>query len=194
MKTPTLILASQSPRRADLLRQMGFAEFQVRSPAVEELHDARFTPPELTMENALRKARVIAEKESEAVVLAADTLVYLEGEPLGKPADWAEAVAMLKRLSGRCHEVCTGVALACGDRLETFAVISRVCFKELTEQTIHAYHEVCHPLDKAGGYGIQDGTDLILQRLEGSWTNVVGLPTEELASHLNRWLAEAART
>jgi len=188
MSARTLILASQSPRRSDLLRQAGFTSFKVRSPDVEELHDGRLTPPELTMENARRKAQWIARQEPEAVVLAADTLVYIDGEPLGKPADLAEAVAMLQRLSGRQHEVCTGVALACGERLETFADITQVVFKPLSAETIHAYHQVCQPLDKAGGYGIQDGTDLILETLEGSWSNVVGLPIEALRPRLERFM------
>jgi len=189
VKSPrSLILASQSPRRSELLREAGFAAFQVRSPEVEELHDGRLTPPELTIENARRKAQWLAQQEPQAVVLAADTLVYLDGEPLGKPADWAEAVAMLQRLSGRKHEVCTGVALACGERLETFAEITQVAFKPLSAETIHAYHQVCNPLDKAGGYGIQDGTDLILAAIEGSWSNVVGLPIEALRPRLERFI------
>lgn len=184
-----LILASQSPRRADLLRQAGFTAFTVRSPDVEELHDGSFSPTELTIENARRKAQWIAQQEPESVVVAADTLVYLDGEPLGKPADLAEAVAMLERLSGRRHEVCTGVALACGDQLQTFAVITQIEFKVLTPATIQAYHEVCNPLDKAGGYGLQDGTDLILATIEGSFSNVVGLPLEELQPRLERLLS-----
>lgn len=185
-----LILASQSPRRADLLRQAGFTAFTVRSPEVEELHDGSFSPTDLTIENARRKAQWIAQQEPESVVVAADTLVYLDGEPLGKPADLAEAVAMLERLSGRRHQVCTGVALASGDQIETFAVITQIAFKSLSPAIIQAYHQVCNPLDKAGGYGIQDGTELILATIEGSWSNVVGLPLEELQPRLEKVLGQ----
>jgi len=186
-----LILASASPRRAELLRQAGFNAFDVVSPNVEESHDATLSPARLTIENAERKARAVAAQASDAVVIAADTLVYVDDEPLGKPDNLEQAVAMLKRLAGRRHQVCTGVALAGPGpaETETFATISHVSFKPLTEEQIHAYHQLCNPLDKAGGYGIQDAPDWLLARLEGSWSNVVGLPIEELIPRLRARLA-----
>ncbi len=190
MKPAKLVLASQSPRRALLLREAGFADFEVCSPQVEEAHDAALTPPELTMTNARRKALWAAQQQPETLALAADTLVYVDGEPLGKPADLKEAAAMLLRLSGRAHEVCTGVALVwkAGGVLESFAVTTAVVFKTLDADAIRAYHVVCDPLDKAGGYGIQDGTEIILEKIAGSFSNVMGLPMEELAPRLRRLL------
>ncbi len=190
LQMPLLVLASQSPRRAWLLREAGFQGFGICAPAVEEAHDAALTPSELTLENARRKAGWAAVRHPQALVVAADTLVYVDGQPLGKPVHLEEALRMLERLSGRAHEVCTGVALRRGaDGLrEDFAVITRVVFKPLDAAAIQAYHAVCDPLDKAGGYGIQDGTEIILEAIEGSFSNVMGLPMEELAPRLRRLL------
>ncbi len=184
-----LLLASQSPRRARLLREAGVTGFETTAPQVEEAHDAGMTPQALTLLNAARKAQWAARQRPDALVLAADTLVYVDGEPLGKPADMDEARAMLRRLSGRAHEVCTGVALCWrqGGYRDEFAVTTRVVFKLLDDAAIAAYHAVCDPLDKAGGYGVQDGTGIILERMEGSFSNVMGLPMEELAPRLRRW-------
>ncbi len=185
-----LLLASQSPRRAQLLHDSGFELFEVAAPQVEEAHEAALTAQALTLENARRKAVWAAARRPESLVVAADTLVYVDDEPLGKPADMAEACAMLERLSGRAHEVCTGVALAWqdGDLHEEFAVVTRVRFKTLDADAIRAYHAVCDPLDKAGGYGIQDGTEIILEAIDGSFSNVMGLPMEKLAPRLRRLL------
>ena len=185
-----LVLASQSPRRSELLRAGGFDSFEICVPDVEEAHDESLTPEALTVSNARLKALAVAAHRPDAVVVAADTLVYVDGIPLAKPADMTEARGMLERLSGRAHQVCTGVVIAweAGAREEAFAVVTEVCFKRLDAAAITAYHEVCHPLDKAGGYGIQDGTELILERLTGSFSNVMGLPMEELAPRLRRLL------
>jgi len=182
---PQLILASQSPRRVELLREAGFI-FRVQVPDVEEAHDATLTPAELTLENAQRKALRIAAENPGAIVLGADTLVYVDGDPVAKPADMEEARAMLRRLSGRWHEVCTGVVAAAGPDLVLAAVpvITRVLFRPLDEAAISAYHLRCNPLDKAGGYGIQDAPDIILDHIEGSWSNVVGLPIEQVTEVL----------
>ena len=182
---PQLILASQSPRRVELLREAGFI-FRVQVPDVEEAHDATLTPAELTLENARRKAIRIAGENPGAIVLGADTLVYVDGDPLAKPTDMDEARTMLRRLSGRWHEVCTGVVVAAGPDLVLAAVpvITRVLFRPLDETAISAYHLRCNPLDKAGGYGIQDAPDIILDHIEGSWSNVVGLPIEQVTEVL----------
>jgi septum formation protein len=175
-----LVLASASPRRAELLQQAGI-EFEVITPEVEEAHDATLTPAALTIENARRKAIAGAQMRMGVVVLGADTLVYVDGEPLAKPADMVEALHMVRRLSGRTHEVCTGVLMARdGEVLEVFHVITQVTFKPLTDETIRAYHAIVNPLDKAGGYGIQAATEMLLERMVGSFTNVVGLPLERL--------------
>ncbi len=150
------------------------------------------SPEALTLANARLKARVVAGQRPEAVVVAADTLVYVDGVPLGKPGDLAEGRGMLERLSGRGHQVCTGVVIVWdgGAAEEAFAVVTEVVFKALSAEVIEAYHAVCDPLDKAGGYGIQDGTALILEGITGSFSNVMGLPMEEVGPRLRRILGE----
>jgi len=186
-----LVLASQSPRRVELMREAGYV-FEVVVPEVEESHDASLTPEALTLENARRKAMAAALSRSRALCIGADTLVYLDGEPLGKPANLDEAQTMLRRLSGRSHEVCTGVYLAWdgGKQGWGFHVISKVVFKRLTDEVIEAYHARVNPLDKAGAYGIQEHGDMIISGHEGSWTNVMGLPMERLAEELKNVLGE----
>ena len=179
-----LVLASASPRRVELLRGAGF-DFEILVPQVGEAHDPALTPEQLTVENARRKALAGSLAKPGALVLGADTLVYVDGEPLAKPADMDEALAMVRRLSSRAHEVCTGVALACDGKVEReLHVITHVTFKPLTDAIIRDYHAQVNPLDKAGGYGIQACTEMILDHLEGSFTNVVGLPVDEVAAAL----------
>lgn len=186
---PTLVLASQSPRRVELLSQAGY-DFQISVPDVEEAHDASLTPEALTVENARRKAVAGAQKHPESLVIGADTLVYVDGEPLGKPKDLAEALQMMQRLSGRAHQVCTGVYLAKagGQEGHGFHVTTEVAFLPLTDETIRAYHAKVNPLDKAGAYGIQEASEMILDHYEGSWTNVMGLPMERLVEELQQQL------
>lgn len=177
---PSLVLASASPRRAELLREAGVS-IEAISPDVEEAHDASLTPEQLTVENARRKALAGSTMRPGRLVLGADTLVYVDGDPLAKPADMDEALRMVRRLSGRSHEVCTGVVLARdGAVVEAFHVITHVTFKPLSDDTIRDYHSKVNPLDKAGAYGIQAHTDMLLERMNGSFTNVVGLPVERL--------------
>lgn len=184
MPSPRLILASASPRRRDLLAAAGFV-FAIDSSAAEERHDDRLAPEELVIWNALAKAREVAARHSGAVALGADTLVYLGNQPLGKPADLAEAATMLRRLSGRRHEVWTGLALVSGDRvLGTRAVRSLVRFGELSDATIADYHARVNPLDKAGAYGIQEHADLLEAQVDGPIDNVIGLPVREAAELL----------
>ncbi len=186
----SLVLASASPRRVELLRGAGFA-FEIVVPQVEEAHDASLTPAELTVENARRKAREGGRLRPGALVIGADTLVYVDGDPLGKPADMEEALVMVRRLSGRTHEVCTGVAFACDGQIEQeLHVITHVTFKVLTDEVIRDYHSKVNPLDKAGAYGIQECTEMVMAGMEGSFTNVVGLPVEEVREMLR---AEATR-
>lgn len=185
MSAPALILASASPRRVQMMREAGYS-FEVMSPDVEEAHDPAMTCDALTIENARRKAAVIARQRPEATVLAADTLVYIQGEPLTKPVDLHEGRDMMRRLSGRTHQVCTGVAIAQGDKVETFAVITDVTFRNLTDELVAEYHSKVHVLDKAGGYAVQEHGDLIIERVEGSLTNVIGLPMDEVRAALAR--------
>lgn len=185
MKQPPLVLASRSPRRIELMQQAGYT-FDLLVPEVEEAHDAALTPEALTVENARRKANAAALQRTDALVIGADTLVYLDGEPLGKPDNMADAFEMLRRLSGRRHEVCTGVHLASAGGSEglSFHVISHVVFKPLSDDDIRAYHARVNPLDKAGAYGIQEHGEMIISHHEGSWTNVMGLPMERLVAEL----------
>ncbi len=180
-----LVLASQSPRRIELMREAGF-DIKIVVPEVEEEHDATISPEDLTVGNARLKAVAGARMQPDSLVIGADTLVYVDGKPLGKPRDHAEALQMLRQLSGRAHEVCTGVYLAWdgGVQGKGFYVISHVVFRQLRDEDILAYHAKVNPLDKAGAYGIQECSEMILSGYEGSWTNVMGLPMERLIEEL----------
>jgi septum formation protein len=179
------ILASGSPRRRDLLREAGY-EFEVLSPAVEEVAHDWLTIRELTTWNAARKAACVSTSVPESVVLAADTLVTVDGEVLGKPADFADAFEMLRRLSGRSHEVWTAVRIrhAASGPSESFHEISCVHFRALDDEAIWDYLAKIDPLDKAGAYAAQGHGSEIIERIDGSYTNVVGLPMEKTAEML----------
>ena len=177
---PSLVLASGSPRRAALLSKGGF-EFEVVAPRVAEKFDAILTLRELTLWNAIRKGMAIAQTRPDAVVLAADTLVSLDNRIIGKPADLSEAARVLRRLSGRTHEVCSSVAIyrQTSGRSDFFHDISRVRFRRLNERAIESYLAKVHALDKAGAYAAQGSGAEIIAKIEGSFTNVVGLPMEK---------------
>jgi nucleoside triphosphate pyrophosphatase len=184
-----LVLASQSARRKALLEAEGI-EFTVAVAAgVIEAHDSTLTPEALTLTNARTKARAVACQHHEALVLAADTLVYLDGEPLGKPASLLAAAAMLARLSGRSHQVCTGVCLCwnAGAETEQFHDLTTVTFRDLTPAAITDYLDRVEVTDKAGAYAIQDHGDLIVASIAGSHSNVVGLPMEKTLEALAPW-------
>lgn len=183
-----MILASGSPRRAELLRQLGL-DFQIIPGVATEVLDEHLSPLELCQLNAHRKARAIAKKHPDALVLGADTLVFLEGESMGKPADIAEARRMLGRLQGRTHQVVTGVSLIHlrALRERTFAVSTAVTFHPLNAEQINGYLSKMNPLDKAGAYAIQEHGDTIVSEISGSFSNVVGLPIEMLKEEIERW-------
>ena len=176
---PTLLLASNSPRRRDLLLEAGF-EFEVFAPDVEERFDVDLTLRELTALNAIRKAMAAARLRPKNVVLGADTLVAIDDRILGKPRDKGEAVAMLQTLSGRAHEVCTSVFIChlARARATSFREISRVRFRRLSRDEITNYLVRVNPLDKAGAYAAQGFGREIIEKIDGSYTNVVGLPIE----------------
>ena len=182
---PRFILASGSPRRRELLRDAGY-QFEVLSPAVEEVAHDWLTIRELTTWNAARKATCVSTVAPDAVVLAADTLVTIDGEVLGKPADFDNAIEMLRRLSGRGHEVWTAVRISHGasGRSESFHEISGVYFRALDDAAIRAYLTKIDPLDKAGAYAAQGHGREIIERIDGSYTNVVGLPMEKTTAVL----------
>ena len=177
---PTLLLASNSPRRRELLLEAGF-DFEIFAPTVREKFDVALTLRELTALNAIRKAMATAHIRPKSVVLAADTLVAVEDHVLGKPKDRKEAVAMLKRLSGCMHEVCTSVFICHleNSKSTSFHEISRVYFRQLSRRAINKYFARVNPLDKAGAYAAQGFGKEIINKIDGSYTNVVGLPMEK---------------
>ncbi|CAN5506082.1 nucleoside triphosphate pyrophosphatase YhdE [soil metagenome] len=177
---PALVLASGSPRRRDLLSAAGF-DFEVIAPDVDESASCALPVRELTTLNATRKALAAARSRPDAVVLGADTLVSLEGEVIGKPADLDHARATLRRLSGRDHQVCTAVFIcgAVGAHSTSFHVVSDVRFRELDEGDITDYFARINPLDKAGAYAAQGDGGTVIREVRGSFTNVIGLPMDE---------------
>lgn len=181
-----IILASASPRRRELLERAGL-EFEVMHSPAEEIHDASIAPERLCEMNAALKAAAIAALWPEATVIGADTLVFIDGEPLGKPADTDEARAMLRRLAGRAHFVCTGVCVIFPDgRRELFHDTTEVDFLPLDDAAIEDYLSVANPLDKAGAYGIQEYGERIISGIRGSYENVMGLPVAKVLQVLSR--------
>ncbi len=179
-----LILASQSPRRRELLAREGIA-FRVETRDTEELHDASLPPEVLCARNAAAKAEAVAAEFPQDTVIGADTLVFIDKEPLGKPADRAAAAAMLARLQGRTHSVCTAVALILpGGERRDFVETTTVCFLPLDAVAIERYLDAVYVLDKAGAYAIQEHGEMIIDHIEGDWDNVVGLPVARLLSLL----------
>ena len=180
-----VILASASPRRRELLEAAGL-EFEVVASPAEEIHDASIPLDELCEKNAELKAVAVAEGHPEAAVIGADTLVWIDSEPLGKPRDMEEARAMLRKLSGREHTVCTGVCVVFpGGRVERFHDLTQVRFRVLDEEGIEAYFTRANPLDKAGAYGIQESGELIVEGIEGNFDNVMGLPVAKVLGALS---------
>ena len=179
------ILASASPRRKDILERMG-ASFEIIPAEVEENEAGDSDPEAMVRENAALKAGWVAKRYPDRFVLGSDTTVHLDGRVLNKPVDMDDARSMLRKLSRRTHIVHTGVSLHCQARQteETIGVRSEVTFKELSDETIERYFEIVNPLDKAGSYGIQEGTDLIIESFKGSHSNIMGLPLDETKAML----------
>lgn len=181
-----LILASQSPRRQQLLSSLGYS-FITDPSGSEEVFDPSLSVDDALMKVALHKAEDVQKRHPEDVILAADTIVLLDGQILGKPADANEAKAMLHALSGRSHEVKTGLALICGSEKSEQTVTSKVHFRQLSDDEIDTYVATGSPLDKAGAYGIQEVS--FASNVEGSFTNVIGLPlhmTERMLQNFQR--------
>jgi septum formation protein len=185
MNSPTLILASASPRRADLLRQFEF-EFLVVPSAVEESSAEDLSAGEVAQLNAYRKARAVSKRFPDAVTLGVDTVVALGPAIFGKPADLAEAEKMVSALQGKTHQVVTGVCLIHlrGHRQKIFWEQTDVTFRALTPAQIQHYHTEVNPLDKAGAYGIQEKSVVVVESISGSFSNVAGLPMERLQAEL----------
>ncbi|MFZ0916186.1 MAG: Maf family protein [Candidatus Udaeobacter sp.] len=185
---PSLVLASSSPRRAVLLSGSGF-EFEIVPPRLDEKFDAAFTLRELTLWNAVRKGMSVAQTRSDATVISADTLVALGNEIIGKPSDLEEAAQILRRLSGQTHEVCSAVLIyhQTSGRSAVFHDISCVRFHRLNRAMISRYLAKVNPLDKAGAYAAQGTGAEIVAKIEGSFTNVVGLPMEKTIAALAKF-------
>jgi len=186
-----LILASQSPRRKVLL---GFitTNFTVDEPRDEEKVDPGTPADEMVRTLALRKARAVARRHPDDVVLGCDTVVELEGQVLGKPRDEQDAADMLRRLSGRQHHVYTGVALCRGGQETSFVSCTGVRFYPLEEELIQWYVSTGEPADKAGAYGVQGYGSVLVQGLEGDYFTVMGLPVGQLYRELKRFAPDLA--
>ncbi|MBL4576009.1 MAG: septum formation protein Maf [Opitutaceae bacterium] len=186
--SPQLVLASASPRRHQLLSELGVL-FDICVADVIELNATQVPDPrEMVLQNAGLKADWVAEKYPKSFVLGADTTVFLDETILNKPVDMKEAREMLRFLSGRTHTVFTGISFLNRELglSETLKVNSEVTFKLLDEDMITHYHSIIDPLDKAGGYAIQDGGEMIVESYEGSLSNIIGLPIEETKEILVR--------
>ncbi len=180
-----LILASQSPRRRELMERAGLV-FRVVVRDTEELCDPTLKPEELCARNAAAKAEAVAAEFPADTVIGADTLVFLDDSPLGKPADEAEARAMLTRLQGREHCVCTAVAVILpGGERRDFVERTAVRFRPLDEATISRYLNAVYVLDKAGAYAIQEHGEMIIEGIVGDLDNVIGLPITRLLAVLD---------
>jgi septum formation protein len=177
------ILASNSPRRRALLAEAGY-EFEVVVPAVRETTSPHLSLRELTIANATRKGVAVSYLHPRRIVLAADTLIALEGEVIGKPRDLSHARVILRRLSGLTHAVCTAVCIVNVQRKISFAEISQVRFHKLNESDIANYFRVVNPIDKAGAYAAQAAGRGIIASIDGSFTNVIGLPMERTTAFL----------
>ncbi|HAB15511.1 MAG TPA: Maf family protein [Verrucomicrobiota bacterium] len=185
---PPVILASQSSRRVELLREV-LAGFRVSPSYATELHDSALGKRRLCEVNAQRKAFSVGERFPDHLVLGADTLVFLGDEPLSKPPDLAAARVMLGRLAGRVHEVVTGVCLVhvAAARMQVFSEVTYVRFRELSAEDITEYLERVNVLDKAGAYALQEQGHRLIETVEGSRSNVIGLPVEAVKAALTGW-------
>ncbi len=181
---PPVILASQSPRRRDLLAKAGVS-FSIVVRDTEELKNAAMAPQELCLHNARAKAEAVFREYPDSTVIGADTLVFLDGLPLGKPQDEEEARAMLRMLSGCTHHVCTAVSIQSPLGMKELAVLTEVTFRELTEEDIRRYMELVDVMDKAGSYAFQEHGEMIIASVRGDTDNVIGLPVKDVLECLN---------
>jgi septum formation protein len=187
MRTPPpIILASQSPRRAELIARLELS-FDVLPADIDESYLPHESPPAHAERLAREKAETIGRTHPHALVVGSDTIVVVDGDVLGKPRDRAQAVEMLQRLSGRDHEVCTGVAVAHGGRVESGLERVRVRFRRLDASACEAYVATGEPMDKAGAYGIQGFGSAIVEGIEGDYFAVMGLPVVRMLGLFERF-------
>jgi septum formation protein len=181
---PPIILASKSPRRQELLKLMGF-DFQVVLREVDESYPPGLSPSEIAVYISEKKAKAFDLLIENEIVITADTIVSLDGKILGKPENEDHAFVMLSELSGKRHDVITGVSLLKNHKVSSFYELTEVFFKEISAEQIRYYINTCQPMDKAGAYGIQEWIGLVaVDRINGSYSNVVGLPTHRLYAEL----------
>lgn len=178
-----IYLASKSPRRQELLKLMGI-QFEVLLKEVDESYPAHIPTLDIAAYISEKKAEAF-KNQQQGLIITADTIVLIDDEILGKPKDAEDAVRMLEKLNGRMHQVITGVSLVHNHIIETFSATTDVYFRTLTKQQINHYIHEYQPFDKAGSYGIQEWIGLIaIEKINGSYTNVMGLPTEKLFDKL----------
>lgn len=186
-----IILATNSPRRKELLTQLGIP-FEVKSKEIDESYPKSFRPEAVAVFIAEKKANSFLETLKDELLIAADTIVSIEDEIFGKPKDHTEAIKMLHKLSGKAHEVITGVALLYNQKIYSFYEKTTVHFKELTNAEIEYYINEYKPFDKAGAYGIQEWIGMVgVTGIEGSYSNVVGLPTARLYHEIGSFLMQS---
>ena len=182
-----MILASQSPRRKDILKIAGY-KFKIIKPDIDESLDATLSIDEFPVELAYQKAKQIADQYPGELVIGADTIVVLNNEIINKPVDRDDAIAMLSRLSGNMHIVITGVCVIKGQKVRKFSDKSKVHFEKLTLDEITYYVDHYKPYDKAGAYGVQDWIGMAaIKRIDGSFYNVMGLPIHKLYRLLKKF-------
>ncbi|MFM7596222.1 MAG: Maf family nucleotide pyrophosphatase [Flavobacteriales bacterium] len=184
-----IILGSNSPRRKELLEQLGIP-FEIRSVAFEETINQALTHDEIPVDIVNQKLdKMVDTQAADELLICADTLVFHEGQALGKPKSKEDAIAMLQQLSGKTHTVITAVGISFQEKRILFKEHTNVQFEHLTVYDINTYVNRCNPLDKAGSYGIQDWIGLIgVSRIEGSYTNVMGLPTHRIYHELKKFI------
>ena len=183
-----LILASKSPRRQELLQRMGLTDFKILVPDADESFPDGLTPQE-TVEY-ISRVKALAAKELVSagdIVITADTMVFLDEHRLGKPTDEADALRMLTALQGRSHTVCTGVTVMQGDHILTESEPTKVYFREASEAELRGYIATGDPMDKAGAYGVQSLGALLVERIDGDFFNVMGLPVLRLSRMLREF-------
>ncbi|GAA4827852.1 Maf family protein [Algivirga pacifica] len=185
-----IILASKSPRRQQLLEQMGLS-FEVRTKEVEEIFPEEIEAADVAAYLASLKGKAFeGTLVEEELLITSDTVVVNDGKVLGKPADEQEALQMIAGMSGKKHQVYTAVCLATADHQEVFTDCTEVVFRSLSKEEIAYYVSTYKPYDKAGAYGIQEWIGLIgIERIEGSYFNVMGLPTEKLYTYLKPYIS-----
>jgi septum formation protein len=186
-----IILASESPRRCKLLKMIGL-EFKIWPSRIQEVYQDHLPPVDYALENARRKGMVVAEKAGESLVISADTIVVLHNEVLEKPGDEAQAFNTLKKLSGTTHEVITafGMIIHSKNRAVYDYEITEVTFRSLTSRQIRAYIDSDEPFDKAGAYGAQGSGALLIEKINGCFYNVVGLPLAKFFMTLETFLSQ----